>query len=86
MNSSMRATLKIGTSHDDVLASSQRTQIISPVQISINVIMAPDLHRALLDRFLMNRRIMMKIINRPYAVRVKPTATVGGNLNISEFG
>ena len=86
MNSNMRATLKIGTSHDDVLASSQRTQIISPVQISINVIMAPDLHRALLDRFLINRRMTMKIINRPYAVRVKPTATFGGNLNISEFG
>ena len=34
----------------------------------------------------MNRRMMMKIVNRPYAVKVKPTATFGGNLNISEFG
>ena len=86
MKSKMSATLKIGTSQEDILSSSHSTQIISTVQISINAIMAPDLQIALRDRFFMNRRMMMKIVNRPYAVKVKPTATFGGNLNISEFG
>ena len=86
MKNRMRATLRIETTQVVTRPESSETQIRSPVQKIMMRPIVKDRQIAVLLRFLMNKRMIMKMLRKTYAVNVSTRARAGGNLNRLEFG